>query len=385
MKQNVLAKGLLGAAASLVFGFAFVNCGNDTPDSIGGGGNNSGEGNNSGGGGTGLATTLTLPDASSGGGGTGGSSTPTEDANCGVKTSNATKAPVDVLLVLDRSGSMAQSIAEDCCCTNACSRSTGKSVCSDTANCTERWPTVTSAVTTTISKTPEINWALKMFSTSSGSSGGSSCTVSNTMEVQLGQPAGEIATTISAITPGGATPTAKALTNGTNYLKGVKDQNNKVILLATDGEPNCKGGSTNSQDLDGTTAAAATALEAGFKVYVIGIGPKLDNLTAIAAAGGTGDYYKVESPDQLANALLEISKAVGSCTFAMDQSPPEPNNIAVYVGTEAIAKDPANGWSYGANSQTVNFNGAACEKIKSSGDSVKVMFGCGGAPPPPLF
>jgi hypothetical protein len=209
--------------------------------------------------------------------------------------------------------------------------------------------------------------------------------VSNTVEVQFGRPAGDVASAIAATTPGGATPTAKAITTGTDFLKGVKDQNNKVILLATDGEPNCKGGSSSSLDLDGTTAAAGAALAAGFKVYVIGIGPKLDNLKAIATAGGTGDYYKVESSDQLATALLEISKAVASCTFTMDQSPPEPNNIAVYVGATAINKDPTNGWSYGGTSQTVNFNGSACDLIKSSAGAVKVMFGCGGSPPPPLF
>lgn len=389
MKQNVLAKSLIGAAASLVLGFAFVNCSSNSPDSIGGGtgnGNNSGAGNISGGGGTGLTTSLHLPDASASAGGNGGDPTPTADANCGVKTSNATKSPVDVLLVLDRSGSMSESIAEDCCCDNTCNRSTGKSLCTDTTNCTQRWPAVTAAVTATISKTAEINWALKMFSTASGMSGGSSCTVGNAMEVQFGRPAGDISTAIASTSPGGATPTAKALTTGTDYLKGVKDQNNKVILLATDGDPNCKGGSANNLDLDGTTAAAQAALTAGFKVYVIGIGSKLDNLSAIATAGGTGDYYKVGSPDELAAALQEISKAVASCTFTMDQSPPEPNNIAVYVGATAIDKDPANGWSYGGNSQTVNFNGSACDLLKSgSAGQVKVMFGCGGSPPPPLF
>ena len=386
MKQIVLAKSLIGATASLILGLAFVNCSSNSPDSIGGPGNNTGAGSNIGGGGSGLATSLVLPDASSGGGGNGGSSTPTADANCGVKTSGATKAPVDVLLVLDRSGSMSESIAEDCCCTTACNKSTSKSVCTDTTNCTERWLAVTSAVTATISKTAEISWALKMFSTSSGSSGGSSCTVSNTMEVQFGRPAGDVSTAIGSTSPGGATPTAKAITTGTDYLKGVKDQNNKVILLATDGEPNCKGGSSNTVDLDGTTAAAGAALAAGFKVYVIGIGPKLDNLSAIAAAGGTTDYYKVGSPDDLAKALLEISKAVASCTFTMDQSPPEPNNIAVYVGQAAINKDAANGWSYGISSQTVIFNGSACDLIKSgTAGAVKVMFGCGGSPPPPLF
>ena len=44
---------------------------------------------------------------------------PSVDANCGITTSETTRQPADVLLVLDRSASMDYSIAEDCYCTNA--------------------------------------------------------------------------------------------------------------------------------------------------------------------------------------------------------------------------------------------------------------------------
>lgn len=391
MKQIVLARGFVGASAALLLGIAFVNCSGNTPDSIGGGGNvNPGGGN-----GAGLTTSVTLPDASLGGGGNGGTgATPTADANCGVKTSGATKAPVDVLLVLDRSGSMAESIGDECCCDNACSQSTAIKLCSTTTGCTQRWPALTSAVNTTISKTTEINWGLKFFSTPpAGGRQSDSCAVSAGVDVPIAAAAtaaAQIQTKIAATTPGASTPTAKALTTASAYFQTVKDSNNKVILLASDGQPNCMAGNrdTAAPDLDGTKKAAADALAAGYKVYVIGIGPSANvaNLDSFAVAGGTDHYYPATSADDLAQALLSISQAVASCTFTMDQAPPEPNNIAVYVGTQAINKDAANGWSYGSSSQTVNFNGTTCELIKSGkGGEVKVMFGCGGSPPPPLF
>jgi hypothetical protein len=395
MKQIVLAKCFLGAAASLLLVIPFVNCGN-SPETVGGTGAGQGTGNNSGGGGTSTSTSssINLPDASSGTGNSGGGGTgdePSPDANCGVQTSKTTKLPADVLLVLDRSGSMNESIADDCCCGNTCTQATGKKLCTDRTNCSERWPALTSGVTTTISQTKEINWGLKLFaSKQSGGKGGSSCGVSDGVEVNIAPAAtsaAAIQTQIASADPSSATPTAQALAAATTYLKGVKDANAKVILLATDGEPNCgPGGDSNSENLEGTKQAAQTALTAGYKVYVIGIGPSLDKLNAIADAGGTAKQYPATSPDELAKALTAITTAIASCTFTMDTAPPEPDNIAVWVGQSRIDKDPANGWSYGGDSKTIVFNGSACDRIKTgSAGQVQVMFGCGSSPPPPLY
>jgi hypothetical protein len=390
MKQIVLANCFLGAAASVLLGIPLLNCGNN-PDAVGGTGSTQGHGNNGGGAASGSTGSFILPDASNGTGNSGGSgNNPSPDANCGVQTSKTSKTPADVLLVLDRSGSMTQSIAGDCCCANACATSTGKPMCADTANCSERWPALTEGVSKTISQTQQINWGLKFFATKQGGGrGGSSCTVSPGVEVPIAPAATSaslIATQIANGDPGSATPTAKAITEATTYLTSVKDANNKVILLATDGEPNCKGGNSNSTDLPGTEAAATAALAAGYKVYVIGIGPSVNNLDGIANAGGTGKSYPATSPDDLAKALLEISQAVSSCTFTMDVAPPDPGNIAVYVGSSPVDKDPVNGWSYGGDSKTIVFNGAACDRIKAgTAGQVQVMFGCGSSPPPPLF
>jgi hypothetical protein len=382
MKKIVLAKCFAGAAASLLLGIVLVACENSPPDSIGGGGN-SGRGGDSG-----NTGSFALPDASGSGNG-GGGSAPTGDANCGSQTSSTSKEPVDVLLVLDRSGSMSESIAEDCCCARSCASSTGKSVCKDTASCTERWPALTSAVNTAIAGTPEINWGLKLFSSSQG---GNSCTVNTGVEVSIGPAAtsaSAIQNQIAGISPSGATPTAKAITTATAYLKTVKDQNNKVILLATDGEPNCKTTSdSTSSDADGTEAAITAAMTAGFKVYVIGIGPaaNIPNLDRFAAAGGTEKYYPATSANELATALASISKAVSSCTFTF--TPPtgsDASNLAVYVDGKLVEKDPTNGWSIGATSQTVQLNGSTCELVKSKAAAVQVYFGCAGSPPPPLL
>jgi hypothetical protein len=289
---------------------------------------------------------------------------------------------------------MSENIAEDCCCTKTCANATGKSTCKTTAGCTERWPALTSAVKAAIDATPQINWGLKFFSSSSSGQGSGACKVNNGVDVAINPVAA--ATTVATIerdiagtTPGGSTPTAAGITNATAYLKTVKDQNKKVILLATDGDPNCKAGAGDTTpDVPGAEAAIAAALAAGFKVYVVGISPAdyVATLKKFAVAGGTGDYYPATSATDLTNALASISKAASSCTFTITapSANSDTSNIAVYVGVNLVANDPANGWSLGASGLSVTLNGSICDAVTAgtAGD-VKVYFGCPGSPPPP--
>ena len=386
MKHAISAERFMRLMASLLTSMALAGCG--SPGTVGD------PGNSPGGGTSGSSVPITLPDAAvgGGGGGTSGGGTgttpgaaPTGDANCGTQTSSASKAPTDVLLVLDRSGSMNFSIAEDCCCTNACQQAIRISLCANanTSSCTERWPALTSGVDATVKSTSGINWGLKMFPTHVGAA--DKCTVSNGVEVGTNVGAAAVESAIAAASPLGATPTATGITAATDYLKGVSDGNNRVILLATDGEPNCKPGSpeANTPDVDGTVAALKAALALGFRSYVIGIGPSVGNLDNFARAGGTDHYYPASSAAELANALASISKAVSSCTFTMSQVPPDPANVAVYLDGKLLAQDPANGWTFGATSQTVMLNGTSCDAITSGAASkVQILFGCAGEAPP---
>ena len=382
MKKVVLSMIVAGTAIVSSVGLFFVGC-DSTPPPVGAGGT---KGGSVGAGGVVINTSPT------GQGGSGGSLStglaPTGDANCGTQTSGTSQEPADVLLVLDRSGSMNESIAEDCCCNNTCANATGSKLCTSTSNCTERWPALTSAVNATLTSTPGIRWGLKLFSSPNSSGRNSSCNVNTGVEVPISATAATtIQTQIAGVTPANNTPTAAAITEATKYLKTVTDPNNKVILLATDGEPNCKanGGSSDS-DVPGTVTAIAAALTAGFKVYVVGIGPSVGNLDNFAQAGGTDKYFPATSPQDLASALAAISKAVATCTFALEKTPPDVNNIAVYLDKNLVTKDAANGWSFGANSLTIVLNGTTCDKIMSGAAStVQVLFGCAGIAPPPIL
>jgi hypothetical protein len=298
---------------------------------------------------------------------------PTGDANCGNTTSDSTRQPADVLLVLDRSSSMNYSTSSDA---NCGSGATG---------CTARWPALTSAVNSTLSSTSgAVNWGLKLYT----SPGGSACTVNAGVEVPISATSvAAIQTQISNTKPGNNTPTAQAIKAAADYLKTVTDPNGKFILLATDGEPNCGGsGSSGSgtTNVQGTIDAITATKAAGFPVYVVGIGPSVGNLDNFAAAGGTTNYFPATSPQALTDAFASISKLVATCVFTSTKPPADPNNIAVYLNTNLVAKDDVDGWAFGADPSTIVLHGAACtEAMAATGSSVQILFGCPGGPPPP--
>ena len=75
-----------------------------------------------------------------------------------------------------------------------------------------------------------------------------------------------------------------------------------------------------------------------------------------------------------------------TCTFALAQTPPDPNNVAVYLDGNLMRKDDPNGWSFGATSQTVVLTGTMCDAITAgTATQVQVLFGCPGSLPPPTL
>lgn len=278
----------------------------------------------------------------------------------------------DVLLVLDRSGSMNYSINQSCSCDPTANPLV---VCDNLENCRTRWSALGSALRDTLSSTPLLHWGLKVYS----SPDEGPCAVTSGVEVSVGpDTTAAIQSEIAAIEPAGETPTAAAILAATTYLEAQADTNRKFILLATDGEPNCGGSSPSvyNDDVDGTTLAITAARNAGFLVYVIGIG-KVGNLDAFARAGGSGSYYPGQSSDEIAQALASISKAA-TCTFALDAMPTDPTSVGVYLDKSIIPKDASDGWTFGANAQTVLLHGRYCDQTLANPDVVvqALFLGC---------
>lgn len=298
----------------------------------------------------------------------------------GLQTSVATRQPADVLLVLDRSGSMNYSIDENCSCDPTANP---KVVCADTTHCQTRWASLATALDTTLSDAFFLRWGLKLFA----SPNADACRVTSGVEVPpTANAAQAIHSVIAAVTPAGETPTAAAITTAAAYLDSQADSGVKIIVLATDGQPNCAGfsGSVYEDDVDGTRDAIALAFKAGYLVYVIGIGTNVDNMDAFAQAGGTGSHYAVQSTADLTRALASISK-VATCTFVLAAAPFDPSHTMVYLDKNPVPQNASDGWTFGANTQTVLLHGSACNSaLLDQPGLVQAVSSCGPTLPPVL-
>jgi hypothetical protein len=315
---------------------------------------------------------------------------PTEDANCGLQNFALDRRPAIVMLLQDRSTSMRNTLSGG----------------------VTRWATVVNAVKPILQQTQVgISWGLKFFPD------GKECGVTAGVNVE---PALNNATAISTQLDGikvvansadnlglwDGTPVAPALRQAAIYLSSLPSDKQKYILLATDGQPTCKGGDRllgggdpDSDDFPSGPAAVAEVVAMGIKVPVIGVSfsstwdpTDLDDnevaLNDMAKAGGMPRpmdpaYYAANSSAELAAAFAQITGIVISCTFDLKgMKPPSPDDVAVKIDGVKVPRDKAHGegWDYDADMANVVIYGQACEQLKGIGatNNVKIIFGCPG-------
>jgi hypothetical protein len=321
----------------------------------------------------------------------------TEQHACSVATNTATKQNGDLLLILDRSSSMNSAIDSDSQCNPG--GGGGRRDASATT-CQSRWTVVQATLKQVLAASEkDVNWGLLMYSTP----GQGSCTVADKVQVEVGAGNGnKILTQISNAGTETSTPTRKAVNAGVKYLQGLQGTESKSILLATDGQPNCAGDSTTagggSDDVGPATDAIKAASAAGFKVYVLGIGPEANGTTlnGFAEAGGTAikdvsgagkNYYAALSAEELSKHFGSIVSSVASCTFTLDKAPDSSVPVAVEFDgdkSKRAPQDGADGWNYStADRKTIQLYGSWCDGLMNGTYKVaKVLVGCKGQPIP---
>jgi hypothetical protein len=198
------------------------------------------------------------------------------------------------------------------------------------------------------------------------------------------------------------TPTGESLLAAAATLAAFKEPGPKVIVLATDGEPdNCEcpdfGGHvpdkckvSGIQDtIKAEVVAAAKQIhdDDGFTVHVINVStPSNDSLQQhladVATAGG-GEVYLGFSPGELGTAFEEIIDGVRSCVIDLDGeiARGEESSGTVTLDGEKLELDGDDGWQVNSPSQ-IELLGAACETIKSGEHDLKIKFPCGSFNPP---
>lgn len=294
--------------------------------------------------------------------------------SCGQATVPIMPLPPDVLIVQDRSLSMAQDANGKACTATGCSK----------------WSQVSTAIETVVSSATgaNVNWGLVFF----GADSACGVAPNGTAIVDIA-PAATSAPAIQAAfmntQPQSYTPTEAAMNSAVTYMQTLTDQNPKFILLATDGLPNCPpGGNTTTDDSPGAETAVTNAVAAGFKTFVVGIATASDqmatttlNTMAIngaepqpscpAGTAGCTQYYSVTDTASLETALNSIIGLVASCTISLKDAPKGFNNIVISATDAttgkpvAIPQDPVNGWSYDATMANVILNGTSCANLQN--------------------
>jgi len=271
---------------------------------------------------------------------------------CVATTPQTSSLPPDVLIVLDRSGSMNDMI-DGTTCRGGCGAQS-------------KWSQMTSALDAFIPTVQSsVNWGLKLFA----SPGPNTCGISNGVEVApAANDAMKIVGAIAGTTAGSSTPTTAALTAAAAYLQTLKDGNPKFILLATDGIPNCgsspcaPGVDSSPNSCDDANAIAAVKTihdDLSISTFVIGIGTASGGgdatLTAMAQAGGypragTPSYYPVQSADDLTQVFQTVTGMVQSCTFSFTP--------ALDPQTQMVSGVFADGTSLRTSDYMISGNGA---------------------------
>ena len=290
--------------------------------------------------------------------------------NCGNKALPAKTARLDVLVLLDASASMDEDLT-NVSCDGGC-------------GAVSKWAEATAAINTVVGRTETtVNWGLKLFPDPVVSS---VCAVANTVSVPVGPRnatavAGAIADRTSAnggVRSAGNTATRAAEMAAADYLSMLADGNRRMILLVTDGAPNCGPGSEPSAgDGEGAVAAIRQAWLQGIPTFVVGIVTSGDAddevLNEMAIVGGEPRqnrpaYHPVAESAGLVDVLTAMVQDRAPCVYALPQPPNDgysnSADIAVTLDGVRLPYDSsrANGWTYTDNAQThVQLFGAACE------------------------
>jgi hypothetical protein len=307
----------------------------------------------------------------SGSAGSGGES-PVDDPYCQEYVVRAERTTPDMLIVLDRSGSM-----------NPKGNTTS----------TDRWDGSRDAVIQVTGQfSDEIRFGLMTFPAWHDCSQiGSGCdrgTVdscergSENVTLDLGT-ADAIAGALDAMQAAGNTPTAATLREAATKIgSGLAGPDEtavpKYILLVTDGEPNCGDGKSSTskpQDVSDTVAAIDALTDQGVKTYVVGFQTASnralsENLDMMAAAGNTGEtkHRSVSSGADLEQTFAELAGKAVSCSFSLEKPAKDPSFVLVEVDDKQVNLDDPNGWVISEDGKTITVQGAACEALQDGGE-----------------
>lgn len=200
------------------------------------------------------------------------------------------------------------------------------------------------------------------------------------------------------------TPTGESLMAAATTLKAFAQPGPKVLVLATDGEPDtcaCPDfGNTAPPEcrvpglpamIQAEVVATAAAIHADdITIHVINVSTPTElnlqqHLADVATAGG-GDVYPGFSPGALSDAFEKIIDGVRECKIDLDGEikPGKEASGEVTLDGDVLALDDPDGWQVNSSSQ-IELLGSACETIKRGDHDLQIHFPCDSFERPPVL
>jgi hypothetical protein len=203
----------------------------------------------------------------------------------------------------------------------------------------------------------------------------------------------DIAGLFASEAPGGDTPTGESIELITADLLDDMWEGEKVMVLATDGEPDTCAlrEPMTEQETDMVRGVAVDAVgaayAAGIRTFVISVGPEVaeEHLQDLANAGQgvqAGDpdaeFYVANDNASLVAAFNSIVSGLRPCTFTLDSPLPAAAAPAcsLTINDTSFPYDDPEGWVVRDDEITLELQGAACDAIQDGVVAVNLMCSC---------
>lgn len=336
-------------------------------------------------------------------------------SGCAVATERSSLLPSNLLLVVDRSGSMN-------CNPPPTTSSEQCEVDQKRADRTmpSKYDLIVTALTQAIGQLDETSAVGVSYFNNDGGCGVSALPTVTVAKLTQGQQA-VVKTSLASITPEGATPLVGATLLAYQYLHNAalngEITGNRYAVLITDGEQSescsvdqyCKTAQECS-DLLIERAGVAAGPGVNIRTFVIGVPGSENNrtmLSKLAQVGGTARpgctieqgncHFDVSSEPDLEIALLDALQRITRQTLSCELDLPRPagggmadpafvnvvfspHSSRAYVIPQDRSQPcnaGANGWQYDSTQQQIRLCGTACTSVRSDlGGQIDVVLGC---------
>ncbi|MBK6923478.1 MAG: VWA domain-containing protein [Deltaproteobacteria bacterium] len=363
--------------------------------------------------GTSLSGTASASDTGSGSSGSSADSTDT-DLNCGVVDYELQAVPPNVVLVLDKSGSMVSDNDVD---GNGEMDGFWDHDADPMTPPISRWNSLYNVVEFVVDGfDTQINFGGVLFPSQNATNqySANACKVATTPEIPVATT--NAAAILAGIPPAtatteiqGATPATAGIQTALDHLATLDPEVPKFLILVTDGAANCSADNPSPPDLlevydDNLPVLVGSAYtDLGVPTFVVGIDivdalagvgadgvPEANTfveLNAVAEAGGRPQpgnekFFNTVNELELMSALGEIAGAVVSCVIPLEPPPDYPDYVEVQVGGVDIPRvddcSTEDGWVFSNPDgpyDSLELCGSACDQLIAVG-TVDATYGC---------